>query len=155
MSRAKTTPFSGDETNANATEGDSADFSPDGTRIVYSHSTERDLYVINIDGTGKTKLTSTPDTREYRPRWSPDGMKIVCFAETTGAAAQILVMNADGSGSTPVRSENNIQNADWSPSGAKILFENWNSGEIFTMNADGGGAVNLTNNVGKDTNPSW
>ena len=57
------------------------DISPDGTRIIFSRGTNgssnnRDLYLINIDGTGLTQLTNTPNFNEIFPSWSPDGTAI-------------------------------------------------------------------------------
>lgn len=45
---------------------------------------ESDLYVINVDGTKRTRLTNTPGKVEVDPSWSPDGKKIVYRIEDTG-----------------------------------------------------------------------
>ncbi|MEE8129700.1 MAG: hypothetical protein V3T48_05405, partial [Vicinamibacterales bacterium] len=48
--------------------------------------------------------------------------------------------------------------ADWSPDGLQIVFVSRRDGnsEIFIMNADGTGQVNLTNRpLTKDFEPSW
>lgn len=51
-------------------------WSPDGLRLVFSAfetlaSGERDLFIINRDGTGLRNLTSTPNTHEFWPAWRP------------------------------------------------------------------------------------
>jgi Tol biopolymer transport system component len=78
----------------------------------------------------------------------------------------IWVMNANGSGKT--RMTKNVardSDATWSPDYSQIVFasERASSGdvpnrEIFVMNTDGGesaGVTRLTNQAGKDYDPSW
>jgi TolB protein len=45
----------------------------------------------------------------------------------------------------------------WSHDGTRILFSSFRPGnwEIFVMNADGSGLVNLTNNSALDDWPNW
>jgi dipeptidyl aminopeptidase/acylaminoacyl peptidase len=56
------------------------DYSPDGSKIVYIGSGEQGYpyqpYVINADGSGKTRLTSAFDFVNT-PVWSPDGTRII------------------------------------------------------------------------------
>ena len=55
--------------------------SPDGHWIAYTVSTvdaekdkrDTDLWMVSWDGTDRVRLTSTAETSESRPRWSPDG----------------------------------------------------------------------------------
>ena len=57
-----------------------ADWSPDGSRLVYAAgetSTVKDLFTIKRDGTGRRRLTTTHDLDESQPVWSPDGRKIL------------------------------------------------------------------------------
>src|SRR5438270_12332836 len=45
----------------------------------------------------------------------------------------------------------------WSPDGSKIAFTRYgaNASDIYVMNADGGGIVQLTNTPGNDDHPAW
>ena len=76
--------------------GVTAKWSPDSRQIVYMVSAEdghtvltTDLFLINADGTGKTRLTDTPDVIEAYPIWSPDGTRI---AYVTDIGSKIYVM---------------------------------------------------------------
>ena len=51
--------------------GDSPAWSPDGGEIAYSKG--GDIWIVNVDGTNDSNLTSTPDVGEWSPTWSPDG----------------------------------------------------------------------------------
>ena len=92
-------------------------FSPDGRRIVFVRRTvvssigsspvvDVDLYAMNADGSGVTRLTSTAGVDESSPSFSPDATKIVYVRRAAGAGdfelsvdnSKIGVMNADGSG---------------------------------------------------------
>jgi Tol biopolymer transport system component len=42
-----------------------------------------ELYIINVDGTGKTQITDTPNEIETGPVWSPDGTKIACGSHSS------------------------------------------------------------------------
>jgi Tol biopolymer transport system component len=54
-------------------------WSPDGSKIVFTRGIrnpqtgnyERDMYIVNVDGSGLTQLTATA-TDERTPDWSPD-----------------------------------------------------------------------------------
>jgi Tol biopolymer transport system component len=58
---------------------------------------QSDIYVMNVDGTGVTQLTMTPNEEESTPRCSPDGKRIA-FTATYGQRIGTWVMFADGTG---------------------------------------------------------
>src|SRR5260221_1317060 len=53
-----------------------------------------EVYVMNADGTGVTRLTNDPAI-DQDPAWSPDGSRIT-FTSTRNGNYDIYVMNADG-----------------------------------------------------------
>ena len=73
-----------------------------------------EIYVINADGSGPTRLTRNAFI-EGNPAWSADGSRISFDSDHDGNR-QIYVMNADGSNQTNLT--NNVaedSNPAWSP----------------------------------------
>jgi Tol biopolymer transport system component len=95
------------------------DWSPDGKKIAYTSGYENfyvdnmgwvntEIYVMNADGTGKTRISNTSvknhQVLSNTPTWSSDGKKIAFSSELDGDK-KIYVMNAaDGSNPIPLAS---------------------------------------------------
>ncbi|MET0622748.1 MAG: SBBP repeat-containing protein, partial [Pyrinomonadaceae bacterium] len=133
---------------------EAADWSPDGTRFVYADGTS--IYVMNLDGTGRSRLTTPQQTgdgqtRDDAPRWSPDGTKIL-FQRSSTNFRDVFVMNADGTGQVKLF---NLPGATpaWSPDGMKVVFESGNN--LYAINYDGSDLVNLTHNGFYNFTPDW
>jgi hypothetical protein len=105
----------------------SPDWSPDGKRIAYlkgidvdTGRTDRDIYVINADGSNPSSLTTV---EQSTIAWSPDGQKIA-FKSASSGNDDIYVINADGSGRTNLtntkRSEDYVI---WSPARVGTITE--------------------------------
>jgi Tol biopolymer transport system component len=134
-------------------------WSPDGTRILFSSTMDdptvgpcrregewnlacsTDLYVMSIDGSGITRITSDP-APEYDPEWAPDGTRIA-YTRSDNYGTAIWVANADGSEARQVsRAEGGSDfRATWTPDGGWLVFgtirrEDWG---IFEVAADGSG----------------
>jgi TolB protein len=75
--------------------------SPDGKKILFSSQVpgrnEGELYAINIDGSGLTRLTSTVAMNNL-PAWCPDGR--IVFVSDRNGNDDVWIMNGDGSGPT-------------------------------------------------------
>lgn len=80
-------------------DGDTApSISPDGKRVAFmsNRNDNWDIYVVNIDGSGLTRLT-TDDARDGLPTWSPDG-KAIAFVSNRGGPWAVWAMTLRGSG---------------------------------------------------------
>jgi TolB protein len=138
-----------DITNSPDMIDDDPDWSPDGTKIVFtSHpntddptfSNQAEIYVINPDGTGLRRLTFNNE-EERGPAWSPDGTRIAYACRIGGehATFEICVMNADGSNIQRLTS-NTVPDLTptWSPDGTQLIFHRQVPGQgfqLFTINA--------------------
>jgi Tol biopolymer transport system component len=74
-------------------------WSPDGEKIAFASEDDGDIYSINVDGLGRTRLTDIPGYDHWPPTWSPDGTRIAFTSEGT-KGSEIYAMNEDGSGLT-------------------------------------------------------
>jgi TolB protein len=95
------------------------------------------------------------------PAWSPDGSLLAYTA--TGRTDWVWLVNADGS--APRALAEGLQPA-WSPDGrrlafARVIVRRQRRIDVWIMNADGTGAVNLTGpgkpagSTSKDLHPAW
>ena len=127
-------------------------------RIAFSSHRDgnREIYVMNADGSGVTRLTNN-SAEDGSPAWSPDGRRIAFYSLRDGNY-EIYVMNADGSGVTRLtnNSADDVTPA-WSPDGRRIAFTSLRDGnyEIYVMNADGSGQSRLTSNSAAAVYPAW
>ena len=143
-------------------------WSPDGRRIAFHSNRDDpdpnddedawDMYVMNADGSGRTRLTDN-SASDDAPSWSPTGQHIVFDSDRDGNR-EIYVMSADGS--EEMRLTNDPAPdffASWSPDGRSIAFSSGRddpeSLNIYLMNTDGSGQTRLTNNPAWDWAPSW
>ncbi|MFA8299054.1 MAG: alpha/beta fold hydrolase [Hyphomicrobiales bacterium] len=103
--------------------------SPDKKQILYGISyydiplnkSNRDLYVMNIDGSNKKQITKTTSGL-YNATWTPDGNKIAYMSYESGSM-QMWIMNTDGSKAAQVSDvEDGITGFSFSPDGKKVLF---------------------------------
>lgn len=138
----------------------------------------REIYVMNEDGTGTRRVTSTNPTPPEgvgnftaladQPAFSPDGTKIAFIGSSSDFSNfDIYVVNSDGTNRVQLtQTADSESHPAWSPDGTRLTFsrnsqatgtgsssENYRS-HIYVMNADGSGAVKIAD-VGNDSAPSW
>jgi Tol biopolymer transport system component len=103
----------------------SAAFSPDGTQLVFVRGgATRVIATMDLAGGRVVELSSTAAGYSERPRWSPDGKRIVFSSQDKfGNGSAVFVVDADGRNLrqlSPVTLPARLP--DWSPDGSRIVF---------------------------------
>lgn len=163
-------------------------WSPDGTKLAFTSSralngtndviSARNIWSMNSDGSAAQPLTILTAGSSSDPAWSPDGKKIAFVStraldgsNTAGTAANIWIMNTDGSGAAPLTRLTALHNMTtespvWSPDSSRIAFassralDGSDAGSsmlnIWVMNADGSNARPLTTlAAASSSQPAW
>ena len=126
------------------------------------------IFIINTDSSDPIQLTNL-EQGACQPSWSPDGSQLVfispCRArgevyENLYSDAGIYLMNADGSGVTPLTEALGADfDPAWSPDGTRIAFTSNRDGqnEIYTLELATGKITRLTTTDGDiaSSQPSW
>lgn len=103
--------------------------SPDKSQILYGvtyvsieqNKTNRELFVMNVDGSNKKQITRTPKS-ENNAVWIKGGSKIAFLSSESGSS-QIWEMNPDGTGRVQISDiEGGINGFSYSPDGQKIMY---------------------------------
>lgn len=109
--------------------GDSPEWSPRGTRLVFACSgghaefrPRRDICTIRPDG-GSIKRLTNNNVAESDPTWSPDGRKIAYVRQACrDCPYEIWVMDRDGSDKHPIATPPDSLSPDWHPDGTSIAY---------------------------------
>lgn len=140
-------------------------WSPDRSRIAfsrYSSSTgTHDLYVMNADGSDMRRVLDR-DTEDLRPRWSPDGTRLVFESVVRSSGSvdpqDLYVVNLDGTGLRRLTSGAEIEDqASWSPDGTRILFRTHRNGvwSLYTIRPDGTDERPVRADAMPAADPAW
>jgi eukaryotic-like serine/threonine-protein kinase len=130
-----------------------AQFSPDGSRIVFEsmRSGTQELWIADQDGRNALQITSFNGRLGGTPAWSPDGQSIAFDMRNEDGRGDVYVVAARGG--APVRLTDHPADdlvPTWSRDGQWIYFGSTRSGiyEIWKMSARGGAAVQVTQHGG-------
>ena len=135
-------------------------WSPDGTKIIYDvdvadTSLERDLFIINADGSGKRQL-ATGGVYNFHAAWSPDGTRIA-FVSQRDANEEIYVVNVDGSGLQRLTVNGAGDGSPaWTADGKAIIFSSARTGvhNLYKRFLGGTETFPVTNNAFDDIDPA-
>ncbi len=134
-------------TNISEVSGSTGDsrptYTPNGAKIVFSSTrdsqSERDIYIMNVDGTGAQQLTTNEADDDW-PNISPDGTKICFHSSREGDADyEIYEMNIDGSNQTNLTNNDADDEHPDYLTNSKILFSSDRGGmdlfDIYTISS--------------------
>jgi len=128
--------------------------SHDGTKIVFQQKVNDifDIVTIDVDGNGRTQLTSGNDDKSS-PQWAPDDSKIYYFVYPV-----IFVMDQDGSNQTQLTPNDSTVGSEYDLSfDGKIVFLSNRTGnnDVWVMDPDGSNQTNLTFDDSEKYRPAW
>lgn len=113
-------------------------------RIVYTEyptTGDSDIFLMNPDGTNSFKLQEN-FYDETEAELSPDGTKVLF---NTGSGIAIRDVNATSTYTNSLNASSAAHDPHWTPDGKAVVYVDANNGDIWKVNVDGTGLVNLTN----------
>jgi Tol biopolymer transport system component len=136
------------------------------SHILYSRinlSGNRDIYIMNPDGTGRTAVSATI-ADETEPGWSPNYSRVVFNKTRKGSGAAQLnglwTIAWNGTGPVRVTTDSADRGASWGKTDRIAFYSTrgnplTTANDIYTINPDGTGLVRLTNTAADDRDPAW
>ena len=145
-------------------------WSPDGRRLafVWKPGNRSAVFVENVDGPGRHRITPFPLRAGDHPDWSPDGTRILFNTGGNHPRGQnLFTISPDGTGLrqlTHFRGLTNLENGSFSPDGESIVFATRigavnppgaTLNDVFVMDADGSHRRPITRTRNWDGSPDW
>lgn len=138
----------------------SPSLSTDGKLLVYQsgNGSDGEIWVKNLSNGEKLLLG-----KGYAPMISPDGKQIVFARFSSNTESSLWVMNIDGSNATQLSTgkSEHVGCPCWSPDGNQIVYHardlanNKKTRDIYIVNANGTGLLQVTANDSNDHDPFW
>jgi TolB protein len=137
--------------------------SPDGGTIALTLSKDgnSEIYTVDTGGNIKGRLTNNKAI-DGSPSWNSGGNQLA-FVSNRAGGPQVFRMAANGSGAARVTKQGSYnQSPDWNPGegerGNMIAYSGRDSSnryDIFAINLRGGKIKRITQNPGRNLDPSW
>ena len=145
-------------------------WSPDGQRIAAKRDgfgdrgngtsgSNTNIVVMNADGTDAQQIYTSWNDCAHHIEWSPDGSRIAFHGCDYSWSIQLIAPDGSDLMHLLARDSHN-EHPTWSPDGQRIAF--WSSrggfptlSDIYVMNTDGTGLIQLTDNPAYDFDPVW
>ena len=137
--------------------------SPDGSTIALTlfKDGNSEIYTIDTSGGIKARLTNNAAI-DGSPTWSP-GSNQIAFVSSRSGGPQVFRMASNGSGAARLSKQGNYnQTPDWNPGqgarGGLVAYagrDASNRYDIFAVDAGSGKVSRLTQNPGRNLDPSW
>ena len=132
--------------------------SPDGSRIAFTStraSANERLYVMDVDGSDVQEIAAVSGQNCQFPSWTPDGTRVMATANIGSSTGTLFIVDADGDNYEVLRT-GYVGRPFQNPAGSKIVFDQRTSGisyshQMFLMNSDGSGAVQLTSGAASES----
>jgi TolB protein len=126
-------------------------------RIAFATFHKNQIYTINADGTGLVHLTDVL-TEPRSLHWSNDGAHLA-FSTFEGSP-EIYAMNADGFDLHRIAKVIGAGGFSWSPDNKSIVYVSQDGltpldNQIYAINIDGAGLIQLTQGSGNHEHPAW
>lgn len=141
--------------------GTFAPFPPSGGKIVFEsdYNGAYDIYIMNPDGSNLINLTNSSTTDDLRPRFSPDGQKILFTKRYSNGLHKVFVMDGDGGNlnELSILLGMNVTGGDWSPDMSKIVVRAGFpvSDNIYIYNMNTNQTTQLTFDISTKAIPFW
>lgn len=141
-------------------------FSPDGKKLAFVSDKDGSarVYVIDIPPPEtklsdiKAKLISKINRESSAPNWSPDGTKIAYCAKNQKGVRQIWLYDFTTNTERQLtEGPGNKENPAFAPNSLHLIFNSsdTNASELYLINLNQPGAVQITNNGGEKHFPAW
>jgi serine/threonine protein kinase/Tol biopolymer transport system component len=114
--------------------------SPSGTRLAEAVDPKSDLWVVDLKGSGRIRIS---DDNSTSPVWSPDERRLVYQHKSRTGLLQIVLRAADGTGNERALADEPVPQfpTDWSPDGKFILYDRGDPGtsHVWGLSVTAGG----------------
>jgi serine/threonine protein kinase len=134
-------------------------------RLIFGQD-HTDIDIFRFGGASPSKPVVASSLVDYAPSLSPDGGRVAFESSRSGFAQEIWLANPDGTNAVQITRSTPDNptppggngNPNWSPDGSRIVFSAYSQNpqiDLFTVDPDGNGRRQLTNDPFTDAVPTW